>query len=303
MAGFAIASHTNLLGEYPMTLPAQPTPDPADIAETVARHDAELKDMSSDLDAVKQSQATLQEQVAQNYDELRRAMEEHASQNRAEFTEVRAEIQEVRAEVAEVRAEVAEVRVEVAEVRAEVAEVRAEVAEVRTEVAEVRTEVTEVRTEITEVKQTVNRMDSRLGNVIGSQYERYVAKIIERRLRRELGIPQAETMHLEWGATNSKLTMLVDHAADNGAITEEEREYLLHADIIARGLNAYAVVEIGTVVNSTHVNRAARRAAILAKAAGAECHAAVVGSEIPEPEQQRAARNNVAVIAIPELLD
>ena len=282
MAGFAIASHTNLLGEYPMTLPAQPTPDPADIAETVARHDAELKDMSSDLDAVKQSQATLQEQVAQNYDELRRAMEEHASQNRAEFTEVRAEIQEVRAEVAEVRVEVAEVRTEVAEVRAEVAE---------------------VRTEITEVKQTVNRMDSRLGNVIGSQYERYVAKIIERRLRRELGIPQAETMHLEWGATNSKLTMLIDHAADNGAITEEEREYLLHADIIARGLNAYAVVEIGTVVNSTHVNRAARRAAILAKAAGAECHAAVVGSEIPEPEQQRAARNNVAVIAIPELLD
>ena len=282
MAGFAIASHTNLLGEYPMTLPAQPTPDPADIAETVARHDAELKDMSSDLDAVKQSQATLQEQVAQNYDELRRAMEEHASQNRAEFTEVRAEIQEVRAEVAEVRVEVAEVRTEVAEVRAEVAE---------------------VRTEITEVKQTVNRMDSRLGNVIGSQYERYVPKIIERRLRRELGIPQAETMHLEWGATNSKLTMLIDHAADNGAITEEEREYLLHADIIARGLNAYAVVEIGTVVNSTHVNRAARRAAILAKAAGAECHAAVVGSEIPEPEQQRAARNNVAVIAIPELLD
>ena len=66
----------------------------------------------------------------------------------------------------------------------------------------------------------------------------------------------------DWGETDDLLLALLDDADDNGAISLEEREDLLDADIIAAGKDvtgndAYAVIEIGVTVSSADVNRAA----------------------------------------------
>ena len=54
---------------------------------------------------------------------------------------------------------------------------------------------------------------------------------------------------------------------------------------------------------SLDVNRAARRTRTIAKAAGAECSAVVVGREIPAAEQARATRAGVAVVTVTNTSD
>ena len=144
--------------------------------------------------------------------------------------------------------------------------------------------------------------------VLVEPYKRRAARIIPRRLRTTMGFHLARVLHKEWGETDDALYTMLNEAEDNGAITEDEADDLLDADIILVGQNAaghraYVVIEIGITVSSADVNRAARRARALASAAGAPCNAVVVGSEIPDAERQRAARTEVAIIPITERTD
>ena len=110
-------------------------------------------------------------------------------------------------------------------------------------------------------------------------------------------------LHRDWGETDDNLIDLLDDADERGAITRQEREDVLDADLIATGANpdgqrAYAVIEIGVTVASADVNRAARRARTMAKATDAQCSALVVGSEIPDAERERAMRAGVTIAAV-----
>ncbi len=138
---------------------------------------------------------------------------------------------------------------------------------------------------------------------IACPYERFVAGGIRRGLLRIIGLEQVRLLHTEWGETHNFLYDLLEDAGDKNAIGDDEYYDLLNAAVIAVGKNAdgqdaYAVVEIGVTLNSTHVNRAARRARALAEATGAECSAVTVGSEIPDAERQRATWAGVAAIAV-----
>ena len=162
--------------------------------------------------------------------------------------------------------------------------------------------------QLDDISRTVTTIDSRVGNLTGSRYERRVARSIRGRMRRSIGLAQAQVLHRDWGETDDALLALLDDADDSGVISLEEREDLLDADIIAAGkdatgADAYAVVEISITVSSGDVSRAARRARTLARATGDECSAIVVGSEIPPAEQERAQRSAVAIVAIAEQVD
>ena len=152
------------------------------------------------------------------------------------------------------------------------------------------------------MSKTMTVIESRVGNLTGSRLERRVARNIRGTLRRAIGLSQARVLHRDWGETDDDLIDLLDDADERGAITRQEREDVLDADLIAAGANsdgppAYAVAEIGVTVDSVDTNRAARRARTITKAIGAECIAIVVGSEIPDAERERATRAGVAVIA------
>ncbi len=155
------------------------------------------------------------------------------------------------------------------------------------------------------MSRTLTTIDSRVGNLTGTRYERRVARIILRRPSRSIGLSPAQVLHTDWGETVNEFVWLLN---DADAISDDEYEDLMDADIIIVGQNAaaqraYAVVEISVTVSSTDVNRAARRARTLAKATGDECSAIVVGSEIPDTERERAARTEVAVISVAERFD
>ena len=160
--------------------------------------------------------------------------------------------------------------------------------------------IAELKASTDAMSRTLTETSSRVGNLTGSRFERRVARIIRRRTSLTIGLSQARVLHTDWGETDVPLLTLLN---DADAISDDEYEDLLDADIIVAGQNAagqlaYAVVEIGVTVNSTHVNRAARRARTLAKATGEECIAIVVGSEIPDAERERAMRAGTVVIAV-----
>ena len=160
--------------------------------------------------------------------------------------------------------------------------------------------IAEVKASTDAMSRTLTETSSRVGNLTGSRFERRVAKTIHRRLSRAVGLSQIQALHTDWGETDAALLTTLN---DANAISDEEYEDLLDADIIVAGQNAAgqracAVVEIGVTVNSTHVNRAARRARTLARAIGDECSAIVVGSEILDVERERAMRSSVTVITV-----
>ncbi len=162
------------------------------------------------------------------------------------------------------------------------------------------THIAEVKASTDAMSRTLTETSSRVGNLTGTRFERGVAKTISRRLSRGIGLSQIQVLHTDWGETDTALLMSLN---ESNTISDDEHYDLLAADVIVSGQNvagqlAYAVVEIGVTVNSTHVNRSARRARTLARATGEECTAIVVGSEIPDAERERATRAGAAVIAV-----
>ena len=205
--------------------------------------------------------------------------------------------------VARLEGAVARLEGEVASVKGEVAGVKGEVASVKETLAMLVERTNALVSQYDAMSKTMTVIESRVGNLTGSRLERRVARNIRGTLRRAIGLSQARVLHRDWGETDDDLIDLLDDADERGAITRQEREDVLDADLIAAGANpdgqpAYAVAEIGVTVDSVDINRAARRARTITKATGAECTAIVVGSEIPDAERERATRAGVAVIAV-----
>ena len=158
------------------------------------------------------------------------------------------------------------------------------------------------------MSQSITVIESRVGNLTGSRYERRVARNIRGILRRSVLLSQAQVPHRDWAETDDNLLDPLDNADDRGAITRQEREDVLDADIITAGVNpdgqrAYAVIAIGVTTESVDVNRAARRARTIAKTTGAECSAVVVGREIPTAERERTTRAGVAIVTVTDASD
>ena len=268
---------------------------------------ATLELHAEDLERIKQ-------QLPAINDEARRQdIEQATAQSVADHQRIEQELQAIRERLdALERAQSITTR-EIADIKAGIARIDGEIAGIKDEIANIKEQLSAlwVRTDalialLDDMSRTLTAIDSRLGNIAGTRYERRVARRIRRRpIRTAIGLSQVQQLHTDWGETDAALLTLL---SDADAISDDEYEDLLDADIILAGQNAagqraYAVIEIGITVSSADVNRAARRARALASATGAPCNAVVVGSEIPDAERQRAARTEVAIIPITERTD
>jgi chaperonin cofactor prefoldin len=99
--------------------------------------------------------------------------------------------------------------------------------------------------------------------------------------------------------SGEELDQLFEEAVAKGNLSEAEADDIREADVIARGLRredgapAYLVAEVSATVGLEDVERAARRAAILARATATQVAPVVAGEAIPAPVDSMAVQYSV----------
>ena len=142
-----------------------------------------------------------------------------------------------------------------------------------------------------------DNMQSRLGNVAGAQYEQRVARQALSRVR-AMGVERA------WIAFSAAESQPAFHdamaeAVEAGRITQPELEDLLSADAILRGANhRHAVIEASLGTDEEDLERAARRAGILARATGEETVPVVAAPSWPPEIITEARQAGIEVLSI-----
>ena len=208
--------------------------------------------------------------------ELRNEFIEHRKEFielRNEFIEHRKEFIELRNEFIEHRKEFIELRNEFIEHRKEFIELRNEFIEHRKEFIELRKEFIELRNEFREyARKTDQRLDSIGGTVSrldGANYENQAADYAPRRMRTILKLSQPSAIATPTNRT--ALHAIVDQAAVNGLISDDEADDLLLADAVFAaagpdGSRVQVVAEASITAKVHDCDRAVRRAEIMRRA-------------------------------------
>ena len=146
--------------------------------------------------------------------------------------------------------------------------------------------------------QQVRRIESRLGNVAATQYKgRAAHRAISR--ARTLGIERASIV-LAPGESQPSFHDAMAEAVEHGLISQEELDDLTATDIILRGGNRrHMVIEASLCPDQDDLERAHRRARVLARATGDDTTPAVAAPELPDGLRQQADSLGVAVLEIP----
>ena len=157
----------------------------------------------------------------------------------------------------------------------------------------------------TRLESGMTNLSSRFGNIIGSDYERRAAQSARRLVRLGLGIRRARVLLAKTAPDRNEIPELLNEAAENGIVSDDEADDLLLADIIltgedASGETAYAVCETSVTLYDQDVLRAKRRAGILQRASGLTALPAVIGQSAPQGTLDLADRENVAFLHPPD---
>ena len=167
--------------------------------------------------------------------------------------------------------------------------------------AKMESDITDLKAGYARLEAGQTRMQGQLNGLTGTAYERKVAKRSRRAVRRHLDIRRAELLHSISNPDNRHLAHLLDQAADDGRISDEQADELDQADLILLGRTAddepiYVVAEVSLTCDDHDVDRAASRARILREASGGSATAAVIGTAISDTNRLRADDVGVAVI-------
>ena len=144
----------------------------------------------------------------------------------------------------------------------------------------------------------LERIEADVSMLKGSDYESHVARLATRFLRRQLGIA-ANLFHSQ--RNQPALAALLDDAETQGNINADETDELDKTDLIltADGPTGYILAEISITIQQHDVDRAAHRAALLAKATGQSVTPFAIGAQ----EEPGLNSHDVQIILIPEPTD
>ena len=147
------------------------------------------------------------------------------------------------------------------------------------------------------------RMGGELSNLTGSQYQRHVAEIGYRLVRRELGIQDAHLLDADSAPGRRMIIDISDAAEAAGRITVAESDEVILSDVILTGVDetsqpVQVLLEVSLTVQQHDIERAEARARILEKASGIRTLAGVVGETIPEEERTRAQGRGVTCFTV-----
>ncbi len=199
--------------------------------------------------------------------------------------------------------EAGQAKLEAGQTKLEAGQTKLEAGQTKLEAGQAKMEgdITDLKAGYARLEAGQTRMQGQLNGLTGTAYERKVAKRSRRAVRRHLDIRRAELLHSISNPDNRHLAHLLDQAADDGRISDEQADELDEADLILLGRTAddepiYVVAEVSLTCDDHDVDRAASRARILREASGGSATAAVIGTAISDTNRLRADDVGVAVI-------
>ncbi len=146
----------------------------------------------------------------------------------------------------------------------------------------------------------LNRLEGRVGNLEGKGYEQSIINRVLFRAERRFSLDNPVIAMSQFLQKTPELNRLIARAIQSGTATDEELDDLHESDIIiSDDQNRHIVVEVSLTVDNSDIERAARRANIMAAISGAESMPALATDNIPEPQQTLAESRGVAVFIIP----
>jgi chromosome segregation ATPase len=152
----------------------------------------------------------------------------------------------------------------------------------------------EIASQLAQLTRTVDQLAKQM-HLLTNQVGRLKGSDLERRYRERAPAYFAPLLRRIHALSSEEIAALLDDAEERGLIAETEREELLAADVVVRGVSrrddaeAYLAVEVSGGIGEDDVKRAARRAELLRKLTGKPALAVVAGEAITD-EGERAAQ-------------
>ena len=206
-------------------------------------------------------------------------------------------------ELLQLPTQVSRMETDLTDLKADVTELKEGQARLETDVAGLKEGQARLETDVAGLKEGQARISGQLSNIIGSDYERQAARLAVRRMRQQFGLSRIEMLQAITVPDKLDLTNLLDRANETGAISQEEADDMELADLALRGLESegrevHVVAEVSRTVQDEDVQRAARRAAIMARATGGTVHPAVIGESISSTALEAAGREQIIFIQL-----
>ena len=163
------------------------------------------------------------------------------------------------------------------------------------DVGTLREDVSTLKEDVGTLNKTVSKMGGDVRRLTGNEYESHVSRYVHRHLRRNLSI---NAIVFSTQRDGSALTELLDKAEKQGIILAQETDELDEADLVltADAPTDYILAEVSITIQQDDIDRAARRAGLLAKATGRT----VVPFAIGAREETDLRKEHVQVLLIPE---
>lgn len=150
------------------------------------------------------------------------------------------------------------------------------------------------------VNARLNRLEGKMGNFEGNDYEHRIANHAMLRARRHFGLNNPVIAMSNYLPHSPDFDRVLTRAVQSGEISDDDMYDLYEADIIVSDDdNRFVVFEVSLTADSDDIARAVRRADVMAAISEAESMPAVATENIHELQQDLADRMNVAVFIIP----
>ena len=272
------------------------------VHQRLERLESDVAVLKEDVTVLKEDVAVLKEDVAVLKEDVA-VLKEDVAVLKEDVAVLKEDVAVLKEDVAVLKEDVAVLKEDVAVLKEDVAVLKEDVAVLKEDVAVLKEDVKELKGDVATLKTGQSRMQGQLDNLIGTDYERRVARRIRRTVARSLSIQNAQLVQSITVTDNPLITNLSDAAVRNGIITMDQADELEDADIVVKGADsdgaeAYAVAELSVTIHHDDIDRALDRAKILRQATDKAAVPAVIGADISDENREYARSLDVAVIIL-----
>lgn len=189
------------------------------------------------------------------------------------------------ARLIKIEADIEELKAGQARLESNVSTLKEDVSTLKEDMTTVKEDVSTLKEDMTAVKQEVATMGGNVSRLAGTDYETRATGLARRHIFREMGIPGA--LVFSTAKNPERLRALADEAIEARILDDRNADDMERADIVLTasqpdGTAVYLLGEISITANKDDVEKARRRAALLATATGIKCLPIVLAEEAEE---------------------